>query len=71
MVYSIPSLVQFGQLIGAMKNTIFKNFGNSRKFPYEKLIFFLGKLNQKFLLFNTLPTQGILHTEFGLISTTP
>ena len=42
-----------------------------RKFPYEKLNFFLGKLYQKFFLFYTLHTFGILHTEFGLIWTTP
>ena len=41
------------------------------KFPYEKLNFFLGKLYQKFFLFYTLHTLGILHTEFGLIWTTP
>ena len=42
-----------------------------RKFPYEILTFFLGKLYQKFFLFYTLQTLGILHTEFGLIWTTP
>ena len=36
-----------------------------RKFPYEILFFFLGKLYQKFFLFYTLHTLGILHTEFG------
>ena len=41
------------------------------KIPYEKLTFFLGKLYQKFFLFYTLHTLGILHTEFGLIWTTP
>ena len=38
-----------------------------RKFPYEKLTFFLGKLYQKFFSFYTPGTHGILHTEFGLI----
>ena len=42
-----------------------------RKFPYEKLTFFLGKLCQKFFLFHNLVTHGILDTEFGLIWTTP
>ena len=42
-----------------------------RKFPYEILTFFLGKLHQKFFLFYTLNTIGILHAEFGLIWTTP
>ena len=42
-----------------------------RKFPYEKLTFFRGKLYKKLFLFETLGTHGILHTEFGLISTTP
>ena len=38
---------------------------------YETLTFFLGKLQQKLFLFYTLPTQGILHTEFGLVWATP
>ena len=42
-----------------------------RKFPFEKLTFFLGKLYQKFFSFYTLHTLGILHTEFDLIWTTP
>ena len=42
-----------------------------RKFPYENLTFFLDKLYQKFFSFYTLGTHGILHTEFGLIWTTP
>ena len=42
-----------------------------RKFPYEKLTFFRGRLYRKFFLFYTLGTHGILHTKFGLISTTP
>ena len=42
-----------------------------RKFPYENLTFFLHKLYQKFFLFYTLATQGILHTEFGSIWTSP
>ena len=46
-------------------------FGNNSKFPYEKLTFFLGKLYQKFVLFYTLDSLGILHAEFGLIWTTP
>ena len=42
-----------------------------RKFPYEKLTFFLGKLQQKFFLFCNLGTHGILHTQFGSLWTTP
>ena len=37
------------------------------KFPYENLTFFLGKLHQKFFLFYTLDTHGILNAEFGSI----
>ena len=40
-------------------------------FPYEKLTFFLDKLYQKFFSFYTLTALWILHTEFGLIWTTP
>ena len=47
------------------------NIWNNRKFPYEKLTFFLGKLYQKFFLFYNLVTHGILDTEFGLVWTTP
>ena len=53
------------------KNTYSKLFGNNRKFPYEKLNFFLGKLYQKFFLFYNIVTHGILDTEFGLVWTTP
>ena len=68
MGYSIPSLVRFDP----MKRAILKFFVfEKRKFPYEKLTFFLDKLYKKFLLFWTLGRQGILHAEFGLISTTP
>ena len=42
-----------------------------RKFPYENMTFFVGKLYQKFFLFYTLTALVILHTEFGLIWTTP
>ena len=41
-----------------------------RKFPYEKLTFFLGQLYQKFFLFYNLHTLGILHTKFGSLWTT-
>ena len=44
---------------------------NNRKFPYEKLTFFLGKLYQKFFFFYNLVTHGILDTEFGLVWITP
>ena len=42
-----------------------------RKFTYENLTFFLGKLYQKFFLFYNLVTHGILDIEFGSIWTTP
>ena len=42
-----------------------------RKFPYEKLTFFLGELYQKLFLFYNLVTHGILDSEFGSIWTTP
>ena len=73
MGYSIPSLVRFGQLLDPMKKTFFLKFVicEIRKFPYEKLTFFLGKLSQKFFLFYNLVTHGILDTEFGSIWTTP
>ena len=73
MGYSIPSLVLFQQLYDLIKKTIFLKLlkRNDRKFPYEKLTFFLGKLYQKFFLFYTLGTHGILHTKFGSIWTTP
>ena len=130
MVYSIPSLVHFGQLLDRWKRPMFKicylrdspisvwkpNFFSSqaipkilfvlqssypwntryrvwfdldnsltdekdlclkfviceiRQFPYENLTFFLAKLYQKFFLFYNLVTHGILDTEFGLIWTIP
>ena len=39
--------------------------------PYEKPTLFLGKLCQKFFFPHTLITLVMLHTEFGLIWTTP
>ena len=61
MVYSIPSLVRFEQLLDPMKRPNFKNYLKliiriNRKFPYEKLTFLLGKLYQKFFLFYALIT---------------
>ena len=54
------------------KRPIFKiGFWEIRKFPYEKLTFFLGNLEQKLFLFYTLIALLILHTEFRLIWTTP
>ena len=57
------------------KRPIFKNYlkliiRNTRKLTYGKLTFFRGKLYQ-FFLFYTLHTLGILHSEFGMIWTTP
>ena len=42
-----------------------------RKFPNEKLTFFLGKLYKKLFSLYNLVTHGILDTEFGSIWTTP
>ena len=42
-----------------------------RKIPYENPIFLLGKQYQNFSLPLILITLVILHTEFGLIWTTP
>ena len=55
------------------KKTNFSKFGNReiRKYSYENFLFFLGKIYQKFFSFCTLTTMVILHTEFGLIWTTP
>ena len=41
-----------------------------RKFPYEDLTFFLGKLKQKIFFIQSLGKQGILHIVFGFIWTT-
>ena len=38
---------------------------------YEKITFFLDKLQQKFSLFYTWITRGILNTQFGSIWSTP
>ena len=48
-----------------------RNSKRSEWNPYEILTFLLGKLQQKIFLSYTLPTQGILHTEFGWIWTSP
>ena len=68
--YSIPRLVWFGQLLDPMKKIfckILKNsqFGKFAKFRMKNP-FFLGKLNQYFLVY-TVITLVILNTEFGLI----
>ena len=73
MAYSIPSLVLFEQLLDRTKKTFFLKFVicKIRKLPYETLTFLLEKLMQKLLLFYTVGTHGILHTEFGSIWRTP
>ena len=73
MGYYIRSLVRFGQLLDPTIKTNFLKIviRKLRKFPYEKLTFFLDKLLQIFFSFFTLGTHGILHTEFGSIWTTP
>ena len=69
--YSIPSLVFWTTPWPDEKDIFLKFFiRNNRKFPYEKLTFFLGKLYQKFFLFYHLNTHGILHTKFGSLWTT-
>ena len=44
---------------------------NNRKFPYEILTFFLGKLYQKYFLHYNLHTTGSLGYQFGSLWTTP
>ena len=50
-----------------LKFLIWKN----RKFPYENLFFFLGKLYKEFFLLYTFITMVIFHTKFGSVWTTP
>ena len=50
-----------------LKLLIWKN----RKFPYEKLIFFLGKLYKKFFSLYTFITLVIIHTKCSSLWTTP
>ena len=50
-----------------LKLLIWKN----RKFPYDKLIFFLGKLYKKFFLLYTFITLVIIHTKCGSHWATP
>ena len=71
MIYSIPSFFFIWTTPRPDEIDLFLKFviREIRKFPYEKLTFFLGKLYQKLLFSYALPTQGILHTEFGSIST--
>ena len=57
------------------KRTIFeirysRNSKSSVWNPYETLTFSIGKQLQKLFLSYTLPTQGILHAEFGSVWTT-
>ena len=66
----MPSLDWFQQLFDLIKKTYFQKLFKliiriNRKFPYEILTFFLGKLYQKFFLFYNLITHGTLDTEFG------
>ena len=69
---SIPSLVWFEQLLDPIKKTFFKiTFWKNCKFPYEKQIFFLGKLYKKFFLFYTFIILVIPNTKFGSLWTTP
>ena len=42
-----------------------------RKFPYEKLFFFLGELYKKFFLLYTFITLVIIHTKCGSLWITP
>ena len=55
-----------------MKKTYFKiRLSRDSQISLWKTNFFPSKLYQMFLLFYALPTQEMLHTEFGLIGTTP
>ena len=71
--YFIPRLVSFGQLPNPMKKNLFLKFlfREIQKVLYEKPIFLLSKLNQKYFLLYSLFTLLILHTAFGLNWTTP
>ena len=77
---SLPTLGIFHTKFGLIWTTFWSDkkdlflkvvIWNNRKFPYEKLIFFLGKLYHKFFLFYNLVTLGILGAKFGSIWTTP
>ena len=59
------------QLLNPMKKTFFLKlfFREIQKFPYEILTFFRTRYTN--FLLHTLITLMILHTEFGLIWTTP
>ena len=69
MVYYIPSLDRFGQLLDLTKKTYFLNslFVKIRKFPYELLTFFQGKLYQKFFSSQSLPTLPWEHSIPSLV----
>ena len=58
MVYSIPSLVRFEQLLDPIKYD-----WNTNYFPRQAI--------EKIFSFDTLITLVIIHTEFGLIWTNP
>ena len=65
-------LFDLNNTVTRWKGPIFKNpFREIQEVSYEILTFFLGKLYQKFFLFNILITLVILHAEFCLIWTTP
>ena len=65
-VYSISSLFRFQQLLDPIKKYYISelNIQNNRKFKYE---FFPRQNIPKTPFYYVLLTQGILHTEFGLI----
>ena len=77
---SLPTLgilhTKFGFLCTAFwpdKKDLFLKFliRKNRKFPYETLIFFLGKLYKKLFPLFAFITLVILHTTFGSLWTTP
>ena len=75
--YNLDSTGSWGYHFGSLWTTpwpdeknLFLKFADREicKFPYEKLNFFLDKLQKKFFSSYTLPTQVILHAKFGLSS---
>ena len=72
MGYSIPSLVPFGKTPWPDEKDLFLKFviREIRKFPIEKLTFFLGKLGGPFFLHYNLNNTGSLGYQFGSLWTT-
>ena len=72
MGHSIPSLVQFEQILDPTKKTYFKiRYLRNSQISVWNTNFFPRQAIAKILLFYNLDTHGTLDTEFGLIWTTP